>query len=109
MTIPATKISIVAERFLLPQIERVLAAEKVSGYSTFPGGGKGSHGVHPADAASLVREFSIVKLEAVMLDRTAAERIAEALATHAFQSQSGIVWLESVEVVRAEKFGSEGG
>lgn len=104
MTTPATKISIVAERFLLPQIERVLAAETVSGYSIFPGGGKGEHGVHPVDSASLVREFSIVKLEAVMLDRAAAERIAEALARDCFQRQSGIVWLERVEVVRPGKF-----
>ncbi|GGK21320.1 P-II family nitrogen regulator [Salinarimonas ramus] len=104
MTTPATKISIVAERFLLPQIERVLEAERVSGYSIFPGGGKGAHGIHPVDGASLVREFSIVKLEAVILDRPAAERIAEALARESFQRHSGIVWLESVEVVRAEKF-----
>ena len=104
MTIPATKISIVAERFLLPQIERVLAAEKVSGYSIFAGGGKGSHGVHPVDSASIVREFSIVKLEAIVIDRAAAERIAQRLANESFRNQSGIVWLEAAEVVRAEKF-----
>lgn len=104
MTIPATKISIVAERFLLPQIEQVLAAEKVSGYSIFAGGGKGSHGVHPVDSASIVREFSIVKLEAIVIDRAAAERIAQRLANERFRNQSGIVWLEAAEVVRAEKF-----
>lgn len=104
MTIPATKISIVAERFLLPQIEHVLAAEKVSGYSIFAGGGKGSHGVHPVDSASIVREFSIVKLEAIVIDRSAAERIAQRLADESFRNQSGIVWLEAAEVVRAEKF-----
>lgn len=104
MTTPATKISIVAERFLLPQIERVLAAENVSGYSIFPGGGKGSHGIHPVDGASLVREFSIVKIEVVLLDRVAAERIATSLATDCFKQQSGIVWMESVEVVRPGKF-----
>lgn len=104
MTIPATKISIVAERFLLPQVERVLADEKVSGYSIFAGGGKGSHGVHPVDAASLVREFSIVKLEAIVIDRAAAERIAERLANESFRNQSGIVWLEAAEVVRPGKF-----
>lgn len=104
MTIPATKISIVAERFLLPQIEQVLAAEKVSGYSIFAGGGKGSHGVHPVDSASIVREFSIVKLEAIVIDRAAAERIAQRLANESFRNQSGIVWLEAAEVVRAEKF-----
>lgn len=105
MTVPATKISVVVERFLLPEVERTLAAAKVTGYSIFAGGGKGSHGVHPVDAASLVREFSIVKLEAVVLDHDAAVRAAETLAQGPLAAHSGIVWLESVEVVRGAKFG----
>jgi len=104
MTIPATKLSIIVERLLQPQVERALAAENVKGYSIFPGGGKGEHGLHPVDSASVVREFSIVKIEAIILDRAVAERIADSLAYDCFKEQSGIVWLQSVEVLRRAKF-----
>lgn len=104
MTVPATKLSIIVERLLQPQVERALAAENVKGYSIFPGGGKGEHGIHPVDSAAVVREFSIIKVEAIILDRGAAERIADTLAFECFKEQSGIVWLETVEVLRRAKF-----
>lgn len=104
MTTIATKISIIVERFLQPEVERILTSEGVRGYSLYPGGGKGEHSFHPVDAASVVREFSIVKIEAIMMDRAAAERIADTLAFHCLKDQSGIVWLESVEVLRRAKF-----
>lgn len=104
MTIPATKLSIIVERLLQPHVERALASENVRGYSIFPGGGKGEHGIHPVDSAAVVREFSIVKIEAIVLDRAAAERIADVLAYECFKEQSGIVWLEGVEVLRRAKF-----
>lgn len=104
MTIPAIKLTIIIERLLKPAVERLLAEEGVTGWSVFPGGGRGTHGVHRPDSAQLVREFAIVKIEAVLRDRGVAERLAETLTDDYLAEQSGIVWLEPVEVLRERKF-----
>lgn len=104
MTLPALKLTIVVERLLKPAVERLLAEAGVTGWSVFPGGGRGAHGVHHARAAHLVHEFAILKIEAVLRDRASAERIAETLTREYLAEHSGIVWLESVEVWRAAKF-----
>ena len=104
MTLPAVKLTIVVERLLQPAVERLLAEAGLTGWSLFPGGGRGAHGVHRAEAAQLVREFAIMKFEVVLRDRHIAEHIAETLTRGHLAEQSGIVWLEPVEVWRAEKF-----
>jgi hypothetical protein len=104
MTIPAIKLTIIVERLLKAPVERLLAEAGVSGWSIFPGGGHGAHGDHPADAASVVREFAIIKFEAVLRDRATAERLARTLTSDHLPEQPGIVWLEPVEVLRATKF-----
>lgn len=104
MTLPATKLTVIVERLLHPAVERLLTEAGVTGWSVFPGGGRGSHGVHPADAAQVVREFAIVKIESVMRDQATAERIAETITRDYLADQSGIVWLEPVQVFRGAKF-----
>ena len=104
MTRPAVKLTVVVERMLKPAVERLLTEAGITGWSVFPGGGHGAHGLHRAEAAQLVREFAIVKIEAVLRDRATAERIAERLTTEYLAEQSGIVWMSSVEVWRAAKF-----
>lgn len=104
MTLPDIKLTIVVERLLQPVVERLLSEAGVSGWSVFPGGGRGAHGLHRADAAQIVREFGIVKLEAVLRDRATAERLAETLTREYLDQQPGIVWLETVEVLRGTKF-----
>ena len=104
MTHPAVKLPIVVERLLEPVVERLLAAAEVKGYSIFPGGGRGAHGARPLHGARVVREFAIVKFEVVLRDRATAERLAETLTRDHLQEQSGIVWLEPVEVLREAKF-----
>ncbi|MBW7057630.1 hypothetical protein KY389_13205 [Paracoccus bogoriensis] len=104
MTTPAVKLTVIVERLLKPAVERLLTEAGVTGWSVFPGGGMGAHGLHRADAAQLVREFAIVKIETVLRDRATAERIAETLTSHHLADQSGIVWLSPVEVWRASKF-----
>ena len=104
MTLPAVKLSIVVERLLEPVVERLLAEAGVKGYSIFPGGGRGAHGSRSAHGAGVVREFAIVKVEVVLRDRATAERIAETLIRAHLREQSGIVWLEPVEVLREGKF-----
>jgi hypothetical protein len=104
MTIPAIKLTIVVERLLKTPVERLLAEAGVRGWSIFPGGGHGAHGDHPADGANVVREFTIIKFEAVLRDRATAEMLAETLTADYLAEQPGIVWLEPVEVLRATKF-----
>ena len=104
MTLPAVKLTVVVERLLKPAVERLLTEAGVTGWSVFPGGGRGAQGLHRTEAAQLVREFSIVKIEAVLRDRATAERIAGTLTAEHLAEQSGIVWLEPVEVWRAGKF-----
>lgn len=104
MTVPAVKLTIVCERLLKPAVERLLAEAGLTGWSIFPGGGRGAHGLHRAEAAQLVREFAIVKFEAVLRDRATAERLAETLTRDYLAEQPGIVWLEPVEVLRGAKF-----
>jgi hypothetical protein len=104
MTVPAVKLTIIVERLLKPAVEKLMAEAGLSGWSVFPGGGRGSHGVHRAEAAQVVREFAIVKIEAVLRDRATAERIAETLAQEYLAEQPGVVWLEPVEVFRVTKF-----
>ncbi len=104
MTQPAIKLTIIVERLLKPAVERLLSDAGVTGWSVFPGGGRGTHGVHRTEAAQLVREFAIVKIEAVLRERATAERLAETLTQEYLAQQPGIVWLEPVEVLRSAKF-----
>lgn len=104
MTTPAVKLTIIVERLLKPAVERCLTKAKVGGWSIFPGGGSGSHGLHRAEAAHVVREFAIIKFEVVMRDRALADQIAQILTAEVLAEQPGIVWLEPVEVLRAAKF-----
>lgn len=104
MTHPAVKLTIIAERLLKPQIEALLHDAGLHGWSIFPGGGRGTHGVHRTQAAQVVREFAIVKFEIVLRDRAQADRLAEALTTEIMAEQPGLVWIEPVEVLRISKF-----
>ncbi len=69
MTVPAIKLTIIIRRLLKPTIERLLAEAGLTGWSVFPGGDRGTHGVHRTDSAQLVREFAIVWLEPVDIVR----------------------------------------
>lgn len=104
MPSPAVKLTIVVERLLKSAVERVLKDAKLGGWSIFPGGGRGSHGLHRIEAAHVVREFAIIKFEVVMRDREIAEAIARTLTEDVLAEQPGIVWIEAVEVLRASKF-----
>ena len=103
MSLPATKLVFVIERLLQPTVEHLLTEAGVTGWSIFPGGGHGAHGLHRADA-ELVREFALVKIEVILRDRALAEALAERLVADYLDNQPGIVWLETVEVLRATKF-----
>jgi hypothetical protein len=104
VTLPATKLVLVVERLLQPTVERLLTEARVTGWSVFPGGGHGSHGTHRTEAAQVVHEFALIKIEAIVRDRATAETIAERFVADHLGEQPGIIWLEQVEVLQATKF-----
>ena len=54
--------------------------------------------------ASVVDEFSNIKIEVIAADRAVAEKIVDQVAETLFQSYSGIAYLEPVEIWRPGKF-----
>lgn len=103
-TFKATRISIIAEKLIQDGITRILEQAGATGYSLFEGGGKGEHGLHPLRRPSIVEEFAIVKIEAIIANREVAEKIAEQITTAYFGTHSGVIYLHDVEVLRPEKF-----
>ena len=104
MTVKAVKVSIVVEKLLQEGVAKIVEAAGARGYTLLEGGGKGAHHYHSTERRGLVGEFAIVKIEAIVADRATAEAIADKVAATYFGAQSGIVYLEEVEVLRAEKF-----
>ena len=52
----------------------------------------------------MAQGFNIVRIEVIVADRAAAERIAETVASRFFKQYPGIVYIDQVEVLRPEKF-----
>lgn len=100
----ATQISIITEKVFEGSILEVLEQEGAKGYTIFEGGGNGSFHLHQSQHLSLVDEFRIVKVEAIILDRDMADRIATRLMNEYFDEQPGIVSVSDVEVFRTQKF-----
>jgi hypothetical protein len=44
------------------------------------------------------------RIEVIVTDRSAAERIAETVAMRYFKDQSGVVYIDEVEILRPDKF-----
>jgi nitrogen regulatory protein PII len=104
ITHKATKITIVAEKLILDGIIAILDEVGATGYSYFEGSGKGSHGAHPHHRPAIVDAFAIVKIEAILTDRDHAEDAAEKISGTYFDSYSGIIYMDEVEVLRPSKF-----
>lgn len=100
----AKLISIMTEKVFEEEILRLLKQEGVKGYTIFEGGGSGSFHLHQSQHLSMVEEFRIVKLEAVVGQAEMAERLATRLVEEFFVEKPGIVSLSDVEVFRATKF-----
>lgn len=103
-TFKATRISIIAEKLNQNGITRILEQAGATGFSFFEGGGKGEHSNHPMHRPSIVGDFAIIKIEAIVTDRDVADKIAEAVTAAYFEAHSGVIYLHEVEVLRPEKF-----
>ncbi|MFP4520298.1 MAG: P-II family nitrogen regulator [Oceanicaulis sp.] len=100
----ATKIILVVERLLRDKVVAIVEKEGAKGYTVTEGVGKGEHGLHGSDRPSIAQGFTIVRIEVIVADRAAAERIAQSVADQYFKEYPGIVYMDQVEVLRLEKF-----
>lgn len=101
----ATKFSVIAEHFLVPKVCRIIEDCGGRGYTLTPVGGKGLRHLHSTlDQATLIEGFDQLKVEVVTKDRAKAERIAERVLNECFPNNPGIMFMETVEVCRAERF-----
>ncbi|MGX6646811.1 P-II family nitrogen regulator [Maricaulaceae bacterium MS644] len=100
----ATKIVLVVEKLLRDKVIAIVEAEGAKGYTVVEGAGKGAHGLHGSDRPGVAQGFTIVRIEVIVADRAAAERIAETVASRYFKEYSGIVYMDDVDVLRRDKF-----
>ncbi len=101
----ATKLVVIVEQVITSKVCQLLEAHGAKGYTVVECRGKGHHGLHPgSDRVSVAQGFALSRIEAVVTDRAAAERMAEALAETYLKQQSGIVYVQGVDILRPEKF-----
>lgn len=100
----AKLIAIMTEKVFKEEIIDLLEKENVKGYTIFEGGGSGSFHQYVSQHSSMMDEFKIIKLEAIIGDAEVAERIATKLVNDFFKEKPGVVSLSDVEIFRAQKF-----
>lgn len=104
----AKKVVIITERLISQEVCELLEASRASGYTISNVGGKGSRDIRAnSDVASVVGDFSNVKIEVIVKDHDAAQEIIEKIVKEFFDDFSGITYIESVEVLRLAKFVNE--
>jgi nitrogen regulatory protein PII len=102
---PAKKVVIITERILLDKICMLIEEEGATGYTITRAGGKGDRNIRTtSERASVVDGFDNVKIESVVHDAVTAEKIITKVAQLYFKNYSGITYIETVEILRPEKF-----
>lgn len=83
----------------------IIEACGATGFIIVEAGGKGSRDVRSsAERASLVDDFTNVKIEVIVNNAAMAERIMDGVRDKYFENYSGINYLEDIRVLRPEKF-----
>lgn len=101
----AIKIIVVTEKFVEREVRSVIESHGAKGYTLVSAGGKGLHHFHSTESrASVVEDFSNIKIESIVRERATAEEIAKAIMDEIFRRYPGIIYLEDVEVWREERF-----
>ncbi len=101
----AKKVVIIAEKILSSKICEIIESNGARGYTVVPAGGKGAHNMHyTSERASVVDDFSNVRIEVIVKNKSIAESIGSQVVENCFENYSGIVYLEDVEILRPDKF-----
>jgi nitrogen regulatory protein PII len=102
---PATKFSVITEHFLIEKVCHIIEECGGRGYTLVPVGGKGLHHLHHTlDQATAIEGFDNLKVEVVTSSREKAERIAQRVMLECLTENPGIMFLETIEVFRSERF-----
>ena len=104
MSYAATKVTIIAERLLQEKLVAQIEQAGAKGYTIVDGSGKGEHFTRRGDRASVIKAFSIIRIEVIMAEEPKARGLAERITDTHFSDYSGIVYLSPIEVLRKEKF-----
>ncbi|AHC14934.1 P-II family nitrogen regulator [Salinispira pacifica] len=101
----AIKLIIITEKLISRKVCEIIEEQGGKGYTMVPAGGRGLHHFHATDSrASVVDDFTELKIEVILSHRDRAEAIAEKIMTSLFQDYPGIIYLENVRVIRKERF-----
>jgi len=74
---PATKVTIIAEHLLKHKLIDAIDAAGAKGYTIVDGSGKGQHLTRDNDRASILSDFTIIRIEAIMADDARARALAQ--------------------------------
>ena len=97
-TVPLKRVTIVAEALLERRITADLARLGARGWTVLEARGSGSRGVRSGDVGG-----ANVQIE-TLVTPTTAERIDAHVAEHYFENYAVIAYLDTVEVIRGEKY-----
>lgn len=101
----AIKLIIITEKLISRKVCEIIEQAGAKGYTMVPAGGRGLHHFHSTDArASIVDDFSELKIEVIVSQKERAESIAETIMDKLFRDYPGIIYLEDVKVIRKDRF-----
>ncbi|MEO0629131.1 MAG: hypothetical protein AAFY46_00195 [Planctomycetota bacterium] len=101
----ASRLTIITEHFLTASVCSIIEECGGKGYTLVSVGGKGLHHMHQMqDRATVVEGFDNIKIEAITADRATAEQIAERVMNECLGDYPGIMFLDTVEVCRSDRF-----
>ncbi len=97
----ATKLVIITEKLLFEHIVAVVEKAGATGYTVTAADGRGQHSVRPTRHPVLSDALVKMKLEVITTDEKIAHAIADEVAAKYFDNFSGIVYLDTVDVLYA--------
>lgn len=96
---PFIKLTIITEKTVLKGTIKIIEANAASGYVVLPVQDKGTWSVSALERPARADDFSDVKIEIITTTRVIAEKIADEVAEKYFDNYSGLVYLDTVEVL----------
>lgn len=101
----AKKLIIITEKLISSGVCAIIEKSGATGYTVVPSGGKGSRNVRStSQQASVIDDFSNIKIEVIINNVELGISIMNQVAEKYFHNYSGITYLETVEILRPEKF-----
>src|SRR5210317_312986 len=102
---PVIKVVIITQKLIVKGVCDIIDHEGASGYTLMAAGGKGRQGIRNiSDQAAVIDDFSDIRIEVIMQDRSRAETLMRTIAKKYFTDHAGITYLDTVEVLRLDKF-----